>query len=178
MTDVRKSVEVYIIPEMYDDLHRLYCRKNWISILVWSGFGLFMATIPITAHRDDGKPADPYFSIALIILGVALILRGLALSSAWWRWHYWPLVQKELPKSHSIHLLYDDLGIFFDGVGGRTPFSMYYSIKLDNKAVLLFVTPSYAFPLHRSLFQSDEDWQYFLESVKSQMRFQQRMQAP
>jgi hypothetical protein len=171
---------VYVTAEMRADLRRLYCRRSPFLQAFFVGLGLaaFALAVPLFPFHEHLQIWERGF---LAGVGTALFVIGLALRPIWWRWHYWPSVQRYLPEAEPLCGRIRSDGIQWQKPEQTDYFDLYPGARMDANALLLFTSKAYAIPLHRCLFKTEAEWQFVCESVREARKhrtLRQRLETP
>src|SRR5262249_11432668 len=133
----KAQVCLYVNAAMRDDLHHLYCRRNPLHILVYCVFGLAFLSFPIYFEMQlEERILSVFFALIMFILAFGIL-------PIWWRWYYWPAVQRNFPESEPVCGEITAEGIAW-ATNEVTRFQHSCGAKMNERAVLLFFSKSYA----------------------------------
>ncbi|MCM2313987.1 MAG: hypothetical protein NDJ92_02400 [Thermoanaerobaculia bacterium] len=152
------------------DVHHLFRKKTKqreVIMLVGGLAGVGLGTFTAVISRGNTR---------LLIETLRSFMWGLALLSGWWSmqkgWARFMLDQVVTGRVHGV-------GIIVDQLDDRATWDEFCSARLSNSAALLFVdekerTPQVlafdGLPLHRSFFESEEDWHEVSELIRERVR--------
>lgn len=152
------------------DVHHLFRKKTKqreMIMLLGGLAGVGLGTFTAVISRGNTR---------LLIETLRSFMWGLALLSGWWSmqkgWARFMLDQVVTGRVHGV-------GIVVDQLDDRASWDEFCSARLSDRAALLFVdekerTPQVlafdGLPLHRSFFESEEDWQEICQLIRERVR--------
>jgi hypothetical protein len=172
--------KIYFSGEFTDgiaqDIERLYKQRPLFYRIIYLLCSLFLF---YEAYNIRGGFNDCAYSkvqqvifpgflqIVLLIFGLLFIVVGFLLEKLYWRWWYKLYLAQFGPRiSGRISLL----GIKPDTDDEIVPWENFITAKINSSTMLLYLSNAYVFPLHKSIFASDADWEASLGIVKEKIK--------
>ncbi len=138
--------------EITADARILYLQRKPLFPIAYGTMGTVMLGLGFyLGGRTEG--VDHFL---FVLAGLTFFILGFALPRLWWAW-WWPRLVRDSGPTLSGEITPE--GIRWGSEPEPYPWSSLIAIKLNERAALLYATPVAAFPLHRSMFADDAEWQ-------------------
>lgn len=138
--------------EITADARMLYLQRKPLFPIAYGTMGTVMLGLSFYL----GGRAEAVEHFLFVLAGLIFLILAFALPQLGWAW-WWPRLVRDSGPTLSGEITPE--GIRWGSEPELCPWSAFMAIKLNERAALLYATPAAAFPLHRSMFADDAEWQ-------------------
>ena len=159
-----------ITPGLRKDIREVYYKRNPLFQVIYVLCAI--ASVVLAVYMDDAFSRFDliFFDLIffeLILAAVVLLVVAFWLPQIWWRW-WWPKYTSHFGPRVSGEV--NELGVRFTPYSPILLWESFWAGEMSSKAVLLYLTKGYVYPIHRSMFQTESMWTEFVRFVEKNVK--------
>jgi hypothetical protein len=151
-----------ITPSLQEEVRKLYITRDPLYPIIYVIFAVL--TLVGAAILSSRGGVD---SLLLIVVAIAFFVAAFWLPQIWWRWS-WPQYTSQFGPRVSGEVYPE--GIRLSPSTPVVNWRSFVAAETSDTLILLYLSKSYAYPIHRSMLKTDLEWDAVISLSKMHIR--------